>query len=367
MAAKRSAEDMALDSLPGDEWAPPGTVATRLQHWRVGGSEGCKLCKAGKGGTEVVEFSRHTDVPATSMDEVLEVLRAGHFRYIHPRYVRNRVIQPNQWLLACIVPGTIISWWTKDPCALAAAFRTYPDLFARFAHHFSFTLHEPCAVTEGLVRHSLADRLAAAAELAAHGPVLVHACDPIVWWRDGEGRLLTNEPLSDALGRGLVRMGVKRVHTSFAQSSGAWRHIYGAFSAAGLTLIDPPLADKVEWAKEVMLPWLERHGLIAQACTSDVVRAELKTSLFQKGVCVSYGALRAAARKAGIPFTLKYKRKGAATGRAECGCQHTRDVGCGRTPCGHACRYCFAHPASRGAPPPIRDIEDMVPREGEGV
>ncbi len=354
-------------------WLPAG--ATPLQYWVPLSAEeaGCKLCAGGKTCKRVYEFSRHTDVPATAMDEVLRVLAAGHARYLHPRYARNAEPHAGAWLTACLQPGITLSWWTKDPVVLAAAFasRVHGPLLRRFGHHFSVTLHADNAEMEPGIKHTLTERLAALESLQRIGPVHVHAPDPVIFYWNERRQRRTNAPLNDELGAWLQAHDIGTVHSSFLQAGGKWSHVARTFEARGWAVDSEHLDSayhKGNWVKVTYIPWLRKWGLTATTCTGpEVVQGFLESEAapyFRTGVCVSYRDLKLASVMAGLPFNVKREAKSKSTGRKGCGCQQTYDMGCDRTPCGHGCVYCFAHPSARGPPPPIRDIEEVLgPRD----
>lgn len=279
----------------------------------------------------VISASKRTDIPAFAMRWLVERVRAGWVEVANPLY-RETVTRVS------LAPDDVawIVFWSKN----YRVFERFADHFDPYRLYFQFTINAPDAFLEPDVPGS--DEAIRQVEFLAGrygGRHIAWRYDPITCWREG-GTLRSNyDPVWFArMCAALAPLGVQRCFTSFADHYAKFRRRV-ARGYPGITLVDPPMEQKVRWAGELRAI-AAAHGIILASCAEPALDAVL-----ERGSCID-GALLSGL--GGERVSRSRSSDAQVPGREACACTRSIDIGdYRRQECGYACLYCYANPNHR--------------------
>ncbi len=270
---------------------------------------------------QVISASRRTDLPAHYYGWLVDSFRAGVAKVSRP-YNRG-VVEVD------LRPESVhtIVFWSKNFRNLLDDRQRWSD----FNLYFQFTLNN-CPELEPNVP-PLPERLNQLHEIAREWrPERINwRFDPVVFWDDGRKNNLADfEQIADAA----ASVGIHRCTFSFMNH-------YAKTRARGKTLgfdfYDPPLAQKTEIASWLADLLSQRKITLSACCNPEIVGVGgIEPSRCIDGVLL--------ARLAGEPCD----RRKDPSQRGSCGCTRSVEIGSYWMTCAHACRYCYASPATIG-------------------
>ena len=268
----------------------------------------------------VISASRRTDIPTHYYDWLREGLRRGEVEVTVP--FNRQVIRVS---LRAEDVHTIVLW-SKDFRHVVRDL----DFWKTQRLYFNFTLND-CIYLEPNVA-PLEERIEQMRILAdTFGPDRINwRFDPVVWWdggrRDNMGGFV-------ALADKIVPMGIRRCTFSFMT---IYRKTIARGRRLGIAFHDPPLEQKREAAAGLARESRDRGMVLLNCCNEGLGEIEN----LERGRCIDGNLL---AQLADEPCATDRDK----SQRPQCGCTVSRDIGSYWMVCPHACRYCYANPASR--------------------
>ena len=284
----------------------------------------------------VISASRRTDVPAFYMDWFMEGLERGFFQVRNPFSGRLRQVSAD--------PASVhtIALWSKDFSAFLAGRYGSRLLEAGFQLFFLFTLNSENRRLEPRIP-PLAERLRQVPALFRLVPpaAVTWRFDPLCFYRVSDGPLSDNLGQFESIARRLGRWGIRRCVTSFLDFYP--KVVRRAQRYPGLTLLDPPIEEKVRTLLE-MERILERAGIELHVCCEREVLEQLPPAAgIQAGACISHALLESL-----YGGRLSGRRDQGQRLTQGCTCDESRDIGSYREhPCFHNCLFCYANPSPR--------------------
>lgn len=281
----------------------------------------------------ILSASRRTDIPAFYMDWFMAGIQTGSFEVLNPfnHHRRHVAAQPDH--------VHSIVFWSKN---------FGPFLEGRFDQRlqrrgyrlfFNFTINGPSPELEPHIPPLAARIRQMSALCQRHDPALITwRFDPICFFRrNGQGRLHDNLEALEAIADALAAMGILRCVTSFVD---LYRKVQNRLPAAGLQLVDPPLALRRETLLRMAAVLSPRNISLGVCCEKAVLEALPAAAGIGAGDCIP-GALLAA--RFGGDLALK-NDPGQRRTRG-CTCNVAADIGSyGQQPCYHNCLFCYANP-----------------------
>lgn len=275
----------------------------------------------------VISVSRRTDIPAAYCDWLADALERGEVSFLSPHgRVRTVSLRPED------VHSLVL--WSKNYGAALADGRLN-DLLSRYNVYFHFTI----TGLGGTDVEPLAPRTDLAVEQLAYlaqrwGANRVNwRFDPIVYWRDGNGEVVSNLGLFESLARRIGSTGVSTCTFSFAQ----WYRKCIARSAKRNFKYHDPLDEEKLEAVRWLASSAEKVGIKLQSCAA---AKWAQVPGIAPGRCVD-GELLSGLHPTGEPAETGKDR----TQREECGCTPSIDIGSYAQVCPGKCVYCYAAPA----------------------
>ena len=294
----------------------------------------------------ILSASRRTDIPAFYMDWFMDGVAKGFFEIVNPYNQHHRRVPARPREVHSIV------FWSKNFGPFLNGNYDRRLLQKGYRLFFNFTLNSPSPDFEPHIP-PLEVRLRQMKALARrHDPCLITwRFDPVCCFRRrGEKRLRDNLDGLETIAEALADIGIRRCITSFVD---LYRKVQRRLPAAGLSLVDPPLAEKHRTLAR-MAEMLNRHGIALGACCEKDVLAGLPSGTgIEAGDCIPGPLL---ASLFGNDMLLK-KDPGQRRNHG-CTCNVSADIGCYRHhPCYHNCLFCYANPREPAQP-------DAGPGEG---
>ena len=287
----------------------------------------------------VISASRRTDLPAFYMPWLLDRLRAGQVEVANP-------FRREQVRLVSLRPEDV-AWfvfWSRN----YGAWLRHRQAFAEHRVAFQFTITAGNPLLEPRVPPvERAIRQAEALTRHYGGERVFWRYDPIICWRDADGRVQTNHrgDVFRQLCRELGALGVRQCTVSFAAFYRKVR-VRMAQVTPRIEPLDPPTDARRRLACELR-DVAGEHGItLAACCTADLLDVPgIAQSRCIDGELLSrLGGERVSCAKAAT--------------RAGCGCTASVDIGdYERQPCRYGCLYCYANPAEH--------VENSIPFPGE--
>ena len=277
----------------------------------------------------VVSASRRTDLPAHFPGVLAGFLRAERAKVLGPRGGTRDVD------LAPSAVHTIVLW-SKNFGPLLAGAGGLRDALAKYDQaYFLFTVTglgggpiEPAVPAPALAL----GQLPALVELAGHPRRVSLRFDPVVFWRDGAGRLTSNLDFFSAAADAAARAGLTDVRFSAAQWYG--KAIRRAL-ARGLDYADPPAEAKRDAAAR-MAEMAANRGLRLHACAQTFLS---EVPGISASACIDGRLLGGLHPRGAEAPTAKDRGQ-----RPACGCTASVDIGSYAQTCAHGCVYCYANP-----------------------
>jgi hypothetical protein len=284
----------------------------------------------------VLSASRRTDIPAFYMPWFMDGIRKGWFEVTNPYNRQTQRVPADREHVHSIV------FWSKDYSALLK--HEYGEKLAQqgYGLFFNFTLNTPHPVLEPRVP-PLADRLDQLSELCRRfGPACVRwRFDPICHMHTAAGRIETNLDRFDEIAGKAFASGVESCLMSFVD---LYAKVKKRVRLSGLSLIDPPLAQKVECIINLQRRLAAMGIELHLCCEKEVLAALPLFSLVKAAACIPVQRLAAL-----YGPDISQRRDVGQRAVAGCGCGLSRDIGSyDRQPCYHDCLYCYGNPVRDG-------------------
>lgn len=278
--------------------------------------------------SEVISWSRRTDIPAFFMEEAVKSLVDGYVDVKGPYGTTSRLsLKPQH--VKCI------AWWSKDYGKWLLARKANKKLFAKYKHVFNFTING-CDELEPGVESSLDDRLKQLKRLSKRytSDAIQYRFDPIVVWKD----MNDNNTIKNNLGNFekiisfVSACGVKEIHFAFCFG---YPKVVSRMTKRGKILVNLTDDDKHKILDDLLEITNKYNMELHACCTSGVVgyKGKIKPSH-----CIDGDKIE---KLLGIPLQKKKKDSGQ---RKECGCVLSKDAGSYEKECSHSCDYCYANP-----------------------
>lgn len=278
--------------------------------------------------SEVISWSRRTDVPAFYMKDVVAAMKQGYVDVCSSYGVQSRVSLKSEHVKC-------ISWWSKDYSKWLKKSEKMPKLFGKYKHMFNFTINGYDVLEPG-VESSLDERLQQLKTLSDRygSQSIQYRFDPIVVYRDLETQQIKNNLENfEKIVKFVGECGVKEIHFAFCLS---YPKVVKRMKARGKELINLDDDAKHEILDKLLVITdkygLEMHG----CCTSGMINYKNK---IKESHCIDGDKIE---KLLGYPLKKNAKDKGQ---RKECGCVVSRDAGTYKQVCNHKCLYCYASPA----------------------
>lgn len=213
------------------------------------------------------------------------------------------------------------------------------DLSTRGYHlFFNFTINSPNPALEPIMP-PLADRLDQLSRLTEKfGPQAIQwRFDPICHYQLPSGEKGDNLDQFAMIAAHAAKAGVSICVTSFADH---YRKVLRRTSAAGIRMLDPPMAQKVEQILSMARHLAPLNIQLHLCCEKAILDALPDKKNIQSAACIPnhrlallYGA------------DISFAKDGGQRAAAGCGCKISKDIGNYQThPCRHNCLYCYANP-----------------------
>ncbi len=282
----------------------------------------------------VVSASRRTDLPAHFPGVLAGLLRAERARVRGPRgAVRDVDLSP-------AAVHTIVLW-SKDFAPMLADAGGLRDALAKYDQaYFLFTVTglggtpiEPAVPSPAA---ALA-QLPALVALAGHPRRVSLRFDPVVFWRDGAGRLISNLDFFASAADAAARAGLTDVRFSAAQWYG--KAIRRA-RTRGFVYADPPNEAKRDAAAR-MAETAAARGLRLHACAQTFLS---EVPGISASSCIDGRLLGELHPRGDQAPTAKDRGQ-----RAACECTVSVDIGSYAQTCAHGCVYCYAEGSAEGS------------------
>lgn len=153
--------------------------------------------------------------------------------------------------------------------------------------------------------------------------------DPIVYYKDVQGKLWTNEEMIEPIVSACSQYGIPTFSLSFV-GDGNHKKVERRFSSLGLTLMVPEDSKRKDFSMEVQRI-MKKYGVKICACA---------TPGFEKSSCIN-GSFLSTLHDQKLQASEKSGSK-----RPLCGCTESTDIG-GWPPkkCYSGCQYCYSRPA----------------------
>lgn len=292
----------------------------------------------------ILSASRRTDIPAFYMDRFMDGVAKGCFEVVNPYNQHRRRIPARPQDVHSIV------FWSKNFGPFLEGDYDRKLLKMGYRLFFNFTLNSPAPELEPHIP-PLEERLRQMAALARrHDPRLITwRFDPICFFRRRGGeRLRDNLDGLEPIAETMAELGIRRCVTSFVD---LYRKVQKRLPAAGLSLVDPPPAEKRRTLLR-MVEILQPRGIALGACCEKTVLAKLPAEApVQAGECIP-GPLLASL----FGNDLRLKKDPGQRRSHGCTCNVAADIGCyQRHPCYHNCLFCYANPRAPAPPGPGLD------------
>jgi len=268
----------------------------------------------------VISASRRTDIPAHYYDWLRQGLERGVVEVTQPVNQRVSTVSLRDDDVHTIV------LWSKNFSRVVRDL----DFWRRRPLFFNFTLND-CPELEPNVP-PLGHRLDQMRILAdAFGPERINwRFDPVVYWEEGRRNNLGGFV---ALADRIAELKIARCTFSFMT---LYRKTIVRGRRLGIAFHDPPLEQQRDVASWLALETRQRGMVLLNCCNDGLEQIEN----LERGRCIDGRLL---AQLAGEPCSVERDT----TQRKQCGCTVSRDIGSYWMVCPHACRYCYANPASR--------------------
>lgn len=282
----------------------------------------------------VLSASRRTDIPAFYMPWFMKSLDQGFFEVINPyNHSRSQVPAPPE-LIHSIV------FWSKDYGRFIDQGYDRELVRRGFNLFFNFSINSPHRQLEPRVP-PLKNRLDQLTYLARRfsGRHIHWRFDPICLMRSPEGRLSDNMNAFDRIADHAAALGIETCIASFVD---LYRKVLRRLSTQpGLSLYDPPLAEKVGRVQR-MEAALSRRGIALCLCCEKELMAALPANTTVRPAACIPGRRLVELYGPGISLRKDPGQRSA----AGCGCTLSKDVGSYKLhPCHHNCLFCYANPA----------------------
>lgn len=275
--------------------------------------------------SEVISWSRRTDVPAFYMKDAVKAMKLGYIDVCSPYGVQSRVsLKPEH--VKCI------SWWSKDYGVWIKKSEKMPKLFGKYKHMFNFTINGYDALEPG-IESSLDERLQQLKILSERytPDAIQYRFDPIVVYRDLEDqKVKDNLENFEKIVKFVSECGVKEIHFAFCIS---YPKVVKRMKKNGKELINLDDDAKHE-ILDKLLVITDKYGAEMHACcTSGLINYKNK---IKESHCIDSSKIEILI---GHPLDKNKKDKGQ---RKDCQCVISRDAGTYNQVCNHGCIYCYA-------------------------
>jgi len=281
----------------------------------------------------IISCSRRTDIPAFSMEWVIERIVAGFVDVVNPfnrKQIYRVSLKPED--VKCWV------WWSKNFKLWIRYYKTYPELFSRFkGHYFQFTINSQSEL-EPNIGVSLKERFSQLEWLINEfkTSAISYRFDPIIIYKVKRSNQ-TKSNLNDFedIIKNISSLGLKEMIFSFAT---IYSKVENRMKARGYIPINPSIAKKKEILTKLIKICSDNDIQMKACCQPDL----LDINGIEQAHCIDAYKIEELINEP-IP---KNKDLGQ---RKDCGCYKSRDIGgySGIFLCKHNCAYCYASPAKR--------------------
>jgi hypothetical protein len=265
---------------------------------------------------QIISASRRTDVPAFYSDWLLNRLRAGFARVLHP--------YSKQWLRVSLAPDDVgaIVLWSKNFAPLLPKLEGIEKTTRNLFFHFTITGDRELELRTPDYHEAIRDFLFIARRYSPEH--IIWRFDPVCI-TDKLPFEVTEKRFNSCAE--LLAGHTRACYISFVHP---YRKVIANISRYSVhRLLDIPAERKQEYARR-LATIAERHGIKLFACCND----HLVGDGVAKGSCID-------GRRLSLLFGTALDTTSSAT-RKECACTRSIDIGAYDT-CGHGCLYCYAN------------------------